>query len=126
MAPVHAVVQLPQWAVVLMSVSQPLTAIPSQSPWPRAHAVGPIRQTPFWHERSPLPPSTPGSALQSLPHCPQFVTLVARSTHSPPQSVACPAGHSTTMSGSPSGEISEDCRAHPTGAPATPLSAAIV
>ena len=70
-APVHAVVQLPQCAAVVISVSQPLVALPSQFARPSA-------QTSMQAPATQLTASgfTPGSAVQSLPHDPQISGLV--------------------------------------------------
>jgi len=70
-APVQAVVQLPQCAAVVVSVSQPLVALPSQFALPST-------QTSTQAPATQLTAAgfTPGSAVQSLPHAPQFLTLV--------------------------------------------------
>jgi hypothetical protein len=39
-APAHEVVQLPQWALVVTSVSQPSSGLPLQSAVPGLHEVG--------------------------------------------------------------------------------------
>jgi hypothetical protein len=83
----------PQWAVLLVvSVSQPLTALPSQSPRPLAHES---EHRPALHAATP--PSPAGT--QVLLHRPQWVALVLRFTSQPlvalPSQSPKPARHAT-------------------------------
>jgi hypothetical protein len=66
---------IPQWSLaVRVSVSQPLAALPSQSPKPALHATA---QRPDAHEGVPL------AALHALPHAPQWAAAVERSVSQP-------------------------------------------
>ena len=78
---VQAVLQAPQWvALVRVSVSQPLVALPSQLPKPVSQAATP---------HAPAAHSWP--VAQAFPHAPQWVVSLARVTHEPPHTL-CPLG----------------------------------
>jgi hypothetical protein len=68
LAKLHARPHVPQWAaLVRVSASQPLAALPSQLAKPVAHAV--IAQAPAVHAPVPL------AGLQARPHAPQWVVV---------------------------------------------------
>src|SRR5262249_54066297 len=69
----HGVVQLPQWAgVLLRSVSQPLVGTLSQSPWP-------VRQLPTTHVLLTQAVEVAcGSAVHAWPHAPQLNLSLVR------------------------------------------------
>jgi hypothetical protein len=100
----HARVHEPQCAGSVRFVSQP-GIVGSQSPWSLSQPRGPMTQRPALHAKSVLPPLTPGSALQSVVHAPQWATSAARSTHCPLQRVI-PAGQGFASAGTPSGAAS--------------------
>lgn len=87
-APEHVVVQLPQWAGTVTSVSQPLSATVPQWAQPEAHADGAKAHWP--DESHETVPVTWASAVQSWPQLPQLCTSLGTQ---PPAHVRYPAGH---------------------------------
>ena len=72
----------PQWATLLprITVSQPVSAIPSQSPRPASQTLA---QVPATHAR--LEKGGGPKREQSFPQAPQFARSVRGSTHAPAQ-----------------------------------------
>jgi hypothetical protein len=66
----QTVVQLPQLAVLVMSVSHPSFALAEQCIHPAAHDDEGNEHTPAMHDTGPL---TFLSMVQSWPHMPQFL-----------------------------------------------------
>jgi hypothetical protein len=84
LARAQRVPQAPQLvALVLSEVSQPLAALPSQSPKPASQAKV--------HARLAQRAAALAGTAQARPQVPQWATLVARSAQAPSQTV-CPAG----------------------------------
>jgi hypothetical protein len=80
----HALPHIPQWVTELLSsVSQPLAAIPSQSPKPVSQLA--TAHIPIAHE------AVAWGSMHRLPQRPQLFMSVARRTHSPMQDIV-PAG----------------------------------
>jgi hypothetical protein len=73
----------PQFAVLLMSVSQPLSALALQWAHPAAQEATGIEQAP--EARHSVVPVTWGRFVQSWPHAPQFFGSVCSLTQAPPQ-----------------------------------------
>jgi hypothetical protein len=63
-APAHDMVQLPQWALVVTSVSQPSSGLPLQSAVPGLHEVGENEHAPFAVSHATAP-TTFGRFVQS-------------------------------------------------------------
>jgi len=70
----HAVPQLPQSVPVVRLVSQPLSALKSQSAQPPLQVIA---HTPLKHDAAPC------TMLHCLPHAPQFAMLVSRGASQP-------------------------------------------
>jgi hypothetical protein len=69
LVPLHVTVHDPQCAAVVISVSQPLSGLPSQSANPFAHAAAANEHSPLSHDALPV---TLASVVQSWPQRPQF------------------------------------------------------